>query len=184
MGSGMVAINLSGKWGYTPETDPRLKDITLIKRYAAEQLRRSDEENRDYRIALEILLDPGLATSAVEIWNNDPVLLQERLRLQEEFGERAELPTKETLTKEVLALGRTAAFTVAERLNAYKLVGEMMGFIGRGAAQPTSVAIFANKVMAVKDHGSDDDWESRAAKQQADLVQAAKDDATRNQTHH
>lgn len=180
----MVAINHSGQWGYTPDTDPRLKDLALIKRYAAEQLRRSEEDNRDFNIALDLIGDPGVAELAVRQWNNDPVTIQERMRLQTEYGEQAELPTKETVLKEVLGLARAPKYTVGERLNAYKLYSEMSGFTGRNAAGAPSVAVFANKVMYVKDLGPDQSWESRAATQQDALVQAARDDTARNETHH
>jgi hypothetical protein len=180
----MVAINTKGAWGWNPDTDPRLNDLALMKRYAAEQLRRADEDNRDYLIALELIGDPGVANIAVGRWNADPVVMSERLRIQEEYGERAELPTKETVCKEVLTLARKGSFTAAERLKAYSLYAEMSGYTGRGAAQPASVAVYANKVMYVKDHGPNTSWEDRAKVQQAELVQAAKDDARRSETRH
>lgn len=180
----MVTVNVSGPWGHTRETDPRLKSITLIKRYAAEQVRRADEPNRDFNIALELIGDPGVANAAVEMWNADPVCVQERTRLLEEHGERAELPTKETVLKEVLGLARAKQFTLNERLNAYKLYSEMSGYTGRNSAAAPSVSVFANKVMYVRDQGSDDSWEQRAAAQQAKLVQEAKSDSERNEIRH
>jgi hypothetical protein len=180
----MVAINLSGAWPYQPDTDPRIKDIALMKRYAAEQLRRADEHNRDFNIALELIQDPGVATIAAQIWNNDPVVLQERIRMQEEHGERAELPTKETILKEVLGMARNRGFTANERYAGYKLYAEMAGYTGRAAGAMPGVTVFANKVMYVKDHGDDNSWESRATQQQQALVQAARDDAKRNETRH
>jgi hypothetical protein len=177
-----MAFEVTQQWGYRPETDPRLNDVSLMKRYAAEQLRREDsDDRRDYKIALEMLYDPGLATAAVARWNSDPVVIQERLRLQEEHGERAELPTKETVLKEVLGLARQSGYTMNERLNAYKLYSEMSGYTGRNSAAAPSVSVFANKVMYVRDQGSDDTWEARAAKQQAQLVADAKADSARNE---
>lgn len=182
----MVAINLSlsGPWGYTEDTDPRLQSVTLMKRFAAEQLRRAGEVNRDYNIALELVQDYGVANAAVRIWNEHKTVLDERQRLLEEHGERAELPTKEAVLKEVLELARTKHFTVNERLNSYKLYSEMSGYTGRNSAQGPSVNVFANKVMYVRSQGSDASWEKNAAAQQAQLVADARADSERNQTHH
>lgn len=180
----MVAINLTGPWGYTEKTDPRLKSVTLIKRYAADQLRRADEPNRDFNIALELIGDPGVADLAVKIWNNDPVCQQERQRLLEEHGERAELPTKETVLKEVLALARNKTYTAGEKEKFYKLYSEMSGYTGRNSAAAPSVSVFANKVMYIPSQGSDKSWEDKAKSQQAALVADARADSERNETHH
>ncbi len=182
----MVALNLdlSAPWGYTEKTDPRLTSVTLMKRFAAEQLRRAGEVNRDFNICLELCQDPGVANAAVRLWNADKVVLDERQRLLEEHGERAELPTKEAVLKEVLELARTKHFTVNERLNSYKLYSEMSGYTGRNSAAAPSVSVFANKVMYVRSQGTDDAWERNAAAQQAQLVADARADSERNETHH
>lgn len=176
-----MAFELSQPWGYTPETDPRLNDVTLMKRYAAEQLRRPETERRDYEIAYSLLFDPGLATAAVKRWEASPVVVQERTRLQEEHGERAELPTKETVLKEILTMGRNTALTPADRHKFYTLYSEMSGYTGRNSAAAPSVSVFANKVMYVPAQGSDDTWEQRAKKQQSQLVADAKADSARNE---
>lgn len=180
----MVAINLTGPWGHTEQTDPRLQSVTLMKRYASEQLRRDDEINRDFNIALELIRDPGVAETAVRVWNSSPIVMQERMRLQEEHGERAELPTKEKVLKEVLELGRSRTLTANERLNAYKLYSEMSGYTGRNSMAAPSVSVFANKVMYVPNQGTDAQWEQAAAKQQAQLVVDARADSERNETRH
>lgn len=179
----MVAINLSGPWGFNAETDPRLRDLSLMKRYAAERLRREDVVT-DFTIALELIGDPGVAQAAVDRWNSDPVCQQERQRLVEEHGERAELPTKETVLKEVLALARADKYSLSEKLKAYSLYSEMSGYTGRNSAAAPSVSVFANKVMYVRSQGTDSDWEKNAAKQQAKLVADARADSERNETHH
>ena len=84
----------------------------------------------------------------------------------------------------MLGLARAKQFTLNERLNAYKLYSEMSGYTGRNSAAAPSVSVFANKVMYVRDQGSDDSWEQRAAAQQAKLVQEAKSDSERNEIRH
>lgn len=183
MGDYMVALRngSTGAWGYDPSKDPRIEDESLKKRFAAEQLRQPGSE---HHIVLTLIPDnPDVAMHALSVWRNDPVVIRERLRLEQEYGERAELPSKETVLKEILGLARKDNFTVNERLNAYKLYSEMQGYSGRTANTATSVSIQANKVMYVKDHGPDQSWESRAETQQQNLVNAARDDAQRNTTH-
>lgn len=180
----MNAIKPNAPWGHVRDQDPRLMSVTLIKRYAAEQIRREHEENRDFNIALEIIGDPGVANAAVALWNADPVCIQERTRLLEEYGEFAELPTKETILKEVLTLARHKGYNARERRDFYSLYSEMSGYTGRNSAAAPSVSVFANKVMYVPAQGSDETWEAKAAKQQAQLVAEAKADAARNETHH
>lgn len=180
----MVALRngSTGAWGYDPSKDPRIEDESLKKRFAAEQLRQPGSE---VHICLSLIPDnTDVAMAALSVWRNDPIVIRERLRLEQEYGERAELPSKETVLKEILGLARKDNFTVNERLSAYKLYSEMQGYSGSRANVAPSVSIQANKVMYVKDHGPDQSWEERAAKQQSDLVNAARADAERSATHH
>lgn len=176
-----TAGTTSADWGFDPRNDERIKNVALMKRYAAEQLR---DPGRDIHIALGLIPDAPIAAAAVNVWNNDPIVIQERLRLQEEHGQRAELPTKETIALEILALARAEKHSVPDRLKAYDQYNQMMQYIGRNANQPGSVNIFSNKVMLLKDHGSNDDWEARAVAQQSGLVKQAQDDARRTETAH
>lgn len=171
----------SAAWGFDPFNDERLKDVALMKRYAAEQLR---APGRDIHIALGLIPETQIAIAAVNAWNNDPTVIRERLRLMEEYGERAELPTKETIAKEILELARASEHSVPDRLKAYGQYTEMMNYTGRNAGATAAVNIFSNKVMLVKDHGTNDDWEARAVSQQSGLVKQAQDDAARTETHH
>ena len=153
-----------------------------MKRYAAEKLR---NEMPDMNIALRLIPQAYIAQFAVNAWNNDAVVIDEIRRLQDEYGQRAELPTRETVLKEILTMGRDERGTRAERTNSYKLYAEINGWIGGGANKQTPVvSVFANKVMMVKNHGSDNNWEKSAVTQQANLVKEAKADAQRNETRH
>lgn len=159
-----------------------MKDEALMKRFAAEQLRKPGQ---DFEICMAIFSNGPLAFAAIDLWNADPVVLTERLRLQQEYGERAELPSKETVMLEILALGRDSKLAVRDRLNAYNLYSEMNNYTGRNSgAALAPVNLFANKVMMVTDHGTDEEWEKAAAEQQETLVRTARENAQRNATTH
>lgn len=168
-------------WSGDPREDPRIKDDGLKRRFAAEQLR---QPGRDYHIALGLIPEGHVAAAAVNTWRNDPVVIAERLRLQNDYGERAELPTKETVMLEILALGRETSHMVSDRLKAYALYSELNNYTGRNSGVAPQVNLFSNKVMLLRDHGSQADWEAGAKAQQANLVKEARADAERNQTTH
>lgn len=171
----------SAAWGFDPLNDERLKDVSLKKRFAAEQLR---QPGKDIHIALGLIPETQIAIAAVNAWNKDPEVIRERLRLMEEYGQRAELPTKETVALEILEMARESKHTVTDRLKAYSQYNEMMNYTGRNSGQQAAVNIFSNKVMLLKDHGTNDDWEARAVAQQSGLVKDAQADAARTETAH
>ena len=167
-----------------PTLDPRVQDEGFKKRYAAETLRRPQER---YRVACDMMgrrtqYDNDVACYASNCWENDLTVIIERKRLLNEYGEMAELPTKETVMKEVLELGRGTLNTVSDRLKAYVVYNEMMGYTGRGSNVSPSTTIFASKVMVVRDKGTDAEWEARLKIQQTKLIQDARDDRERNRT--
>lgn len=105
---------------------------------------------------------------AAYAWGRDLDVLEAVQQLRR--GGLDEEPTisKEQLSAEILAIARNdVQIETKERLNAYKLVAEINGFVNKSGP---SVALQINRVMQVRDHGSDDDWEERAKAQQARLV--------------
>lgn len=169
-----------------PSDDPRLNDEGLKRRFAAEMLRRPGEP---FRVAYELFVDnPNdeysnmVSTLAARDWAHDPIVIAERQRLQTEIGQAAELPTKETIMLEILDLARTSK-TVPDRLKAYAQYSEMQGYTGRNSGAGAGIAMYANKVMLVKDHGTDEQWESGLKAQQQKLIREARESRERATEH-
>lgn len=111
---------------------------------------------------------PARAGQAASLWSRDPDVLKRIDELRRNgFAEDVEVE-KTVIAQEVLALARDGTIGVKERLDAYKLVSELEGFIQKGGN--VNVAVQVNRVMKVTDHGSDDAWEARLAQQQRGLM--------------
>jgi hypothetical protein len=127
---------------------------------------------------------PGNITLAIfksVSWPQDPEVLQYINELTETRAPLDLLPTKDALGRAVFDLvhdmGRK--MDVKERLAGYRLYGEIMGFIDKKGENAGGVNVsvqnnIGNKVMIVKDHGTDDDWEAKLLAQQENLVAEAR----------
>ena len=74
------------------------------------------------------------------------------------------MPTKSEIGMEVYAIAKNDKQT-EYRLRSYELFCKMMGYVQKDGATINNV----NNVMVVKDHGSDDEWESKLLQQQQAL---------------
>lgn len=150
----------------------------LKRRFAAETLKNPRAE--PFKIILDLGVDTGPALLASTKWPNDPVVLEEKQRLldSKENGELDFLPTKADAARLAWDMANSPAF-FDDRLKALKLYSEIRGYI----AKPEAVKVennFTNKVMVVKDHGSDADWEAKMREQQDNLKRDSSLDATRH----
>lgn len=104
-------------------------------------------------------------------WPNDAEVKAITAQLIEDGGEMQFLPSKADLARKVWELGNTA-FEAKDRLAAYRLYGEIRGFIDKPNAnvQINNNTNVDNRVLVVKDLGTDDDWEAKAEAQQRALV--------------
>lgn len=155
--------------------DPRLDDEKLKRRYAAELLRQPGEP---YAAAAALLpggQDINVTALMGQLWPTDAIVIEEMNRLREELGDAAGLPSKERYLLEIYEMGRDRTKTVTERLAAYKLVGDVMGFTPRpGVQQLMPVTPMSNKVMKVREFESELDWQKGASVQQQQLIEDAK----------
>lgn len=89
-----------------------------------------------------------------------------------ETGAKPFIPDKETVIVEILTIARNVEANGDLRLRAYKLAGEMAGYI----SNDPKVAIhnnITNKVMQVTTFPNEDVWEKTAVASQAKLIDAA-----------
>lgn len=118
----------------------------------------------------------GMALRLSREWQNDPEMLALQDKLLDEQGELAFLPGKAETARTAWEISQDIKLHVDDRLKALKLYAELRNFIEKPNTTVNNQINVANKVMIVKDHGRDEDWEAAAATQQAKLIEDARRD--------
>jgi hypothetical protein len=148
-------------------------DETILKdAFAAALLR---QPNDPFRAALQIFgSDTRRALQVSQEWVCDLYVLSKQAELLEAMGEDAFLPNKAMTARRIWDLANTTTDT-RDKIAALKLYAEVRSYIEKpGDKINTNLTINQNRVMVIKDHGSDDDWERRAGEQQMKLVADAR----------
>lgn len=127
--------------------------------------------------------DSGGALKASQTWLKDPVVIAAKLKFIEDNGRAADLPTKDEFAAEVLKMARQKSddgqrfiYDGKDRLAAYKLAAEVMGYMPKPGSINLNQVNNDNRtqnVMYVPQPSTNDDWEERLAKQQAALTSVA-----------
>ena len=147
-------------------------DETLLKDKFAEALLRSP--NDAFGVACQIFgSDTMRALEVSTSWPLDFYVLQKQADLIEAQGDEAFLPTKAELARRIFTVGDTAT-DPKDKLSAYKLYAEVRGFIVK-ADNVTNLQVNNNRVMVLRDFGSDAEWETKASKQQSKLIEHSRD---------
>jgi hypothetical protein len=108
-------------------------------------------------------------------WTHDFYVLAKQAELLEQYGEDEFLPSKTVLARRIFELAETSR-DAKDRLAAYRLYGELQGHIKKdGGTNVQFNNVTNNRVMVIKDHGNDDDWERKAQKHQTKLIEHARD---------
>lgn len=159
-----------------PNLFPDNDETTAYKtRFAEELLRNPDQP---FLAAQAVFgTDTGKALYISSNWLNDPFVEDEKIRLVKAKGQRAFLPTKEDYAREVWRLAMAERTPIEDKRYLLSLYGDVMGYKQR-AEQP-GIAVNVNnhnRVMIVKDHGSDADWELQAQRQQHRLANESAED--------
>ena len=135
-----------------PEFDVNIKD-----QFAAGLLKNPKEP---FKVALLLFNgDVQKALLAATDWIHDPYVIQKKKELIEEFGEAKFLPTKFEVAREVIDVARDENDSEV-RLKAYRLYGDYLGYIEK-PGDTINNQYNQNNVMMIKDHGDDNDWESK-----------------------
>ncbi len=144
----------------------------LKEKFAEELLRNPGDP---FKAGLAVFgMNTGRAMQAAQQWATDPYVMEYKDKLLEERGVRSFLPTKEDLAREIIDFAR-AIGCPEDKIKAFRLYGEVMGFIEKPAVNVNNnTNIQQNSVMVIKDHGTDDEWEAKLATQQRALVNAAR----------
>jgi hypothetical protein len=146
-------------------------ELEYKKRFAAELLKVGNTDSASiFKAALVVFgKETGQALRIANEWVYDPEVLAEQERLKEEKGVMSFLPTKSDLAKAVWDKAREEYVATEDFTKLMRLYAEIMSFIEKPGLNVTNNVI-SNRVMIVKDHGSDSDWEAKLAQQQKALI--------------
>lgn len=149
-----------------------MTDIQLKLAFAAQLLKIGKNPNEAFKAALVIFPDDtSLALRAATQWVEDPIVIAEKARLQEEGGEEAELPSKVDLLKEIHDRAKAAPFS-EDYARLMRLYMEVRGMLTKAQQNTGNTTMVQTTVMVLKDHGSDDEWKAGIKAQQARLIDA------------
>lgn len=114
-------------------------------------------------------------------WPNDPEVIEAKAALVQEGGNMSFLPDKAELARDIwermqgttTADGRTIPPTPDDYAKLAKLYADVRGFIEK-PQNNQNVTVVVPKAIEVPTHGSNEDWEQAAAKQQQDLLNVSR----------
>jgi hypothetical protein len=131
-----------------------------------------------FKAALQLFPNNTMrALTVAQEWIADPFVLNAQAELIAELGEDHFLPSKVTLARRVFELGENVRASQSEKLSAFRLYAELRGFIEKPGftVQNNTNILNQNRVMLMTDHGSNEDWETKALAQQTKLVEHSRD---------
>lgn len=102
-------------------------------------------------------------------WMNDDIVKAEMKRLRNAGADLDDLPNEADLLRTVWEM--TQRGMLDDRVKAAKLYADIRGYISKGPA--VAVNVSNNRVMVIRDQGTNEEWEAKVAKQQANLLDAA-----------
>lgn len=146
-----------------------MSDTELKAKFAAELLRNPKEP---FLAGLSVFPnDNGRALRAAYEWPNDPEVKAEQARLTAKDGGAGFLPSKAELARAIWDKS-TAAYDAEDFTKLAKLYADVMGFIQK-PEPAVNVNVNNNRVMVVKDHGTNEEWAEKLAAQQRELTNVA-----------
>lgn len=150
------------------------QENVLKDSFAAALLRMPDDP---FRAAAQIFgLDTIRCLHAAQIWVNDPYVLTKQAELLETLGEDSFMPSKLTLARRVYELAENPSTDKRERIKAYELYANIMGMIAKQSLIGHQTNVMQNnRVMVIKDFGTDEQWEKATREQQTKLIEHARD---------
>lgn len=157
-----------------------MDDDILKKAFGIELARNPGEP---FQAALAVFGDDtGKALMASQMWLRDELVIQARDEYLGEHGEEVKLASKDQLARQILDMaeatnieGTRYLYDGKDRLAAFKLYAEVMGFIEKPQTTINNNQVnTTNKVMVVQNFGENDTWENALAEQQQKLLHDAR----------
>jgi hypothetical protein len=109
--------------------------------------------------------------TALSSWLHSDVIVKYQEELRAANIEAELLPTREAFAHEVLELARQAYGDTGDKVKAFKLVADVLGYADKKLTQTADKIV--NNVMQVNNYGSNAEWETSVRAQQAKLVNAS-----------
>lgn len=111
-----------------PAPGPFAQEQTSKEAFVREWLKTGDP----FKAAMNVWPNnTGRALRASWEYPIDPQILELRAKILADEGERAFLPTKEELARDVYGLSQQSTRPIEERLKGYRLYAEIMGYIDK-----------------------------------------------------
>ena len=140
------------------------------------------KERDPFKAALQLF--PNNTNRALWVanhWPNDETVLAAKAELLQEQGEDSFLPGKSELARDIwqrmqgttLPNGVVIPPTPEEYAKLAKLYADVRGFIEK-PQNNQNVTVFIPKAIEVPTHGSDEDWEAAAERQQRELLNVSR----------
>lgn len=104
-------------------------------------------------------------------WVHDDSVTRHQRRLLHEYGETKYLPSKVEVAREIHDISKVA-LDVETSLKALQLYCNVRGFIEKPGTVINNNAV-CNKIMVIKDHGTDEQWEDKLQQQQQNLIDSS-----------
>lgn len=145
-------------------------DEVLLTKFAVALLKHPQDANGRFAAALSVTANTTKALIMANQWPDRPdlIAIQEKLIEQADEGELDLIGTKAEFARELLDQARTM-FNPQARAKMYELYAKVRNFLPKEGSN-VNVQVNQNKVMIVKDFGSDENWEKTAAAQQRALL--------------
>lgn len=139
--------------------------------FAAVLLKYPQDPESRFKAALSVTSDTGLALKMANKWPSDPVVIEEQNRLVDaaKDGELDFLPSKAEAFMLAWQYANGDRFPSDNQVKALDLYIKSRGWQPKVENQ-TNVQINNNKVMIVRDMGTDAEWEAKAQRQQRALI--------------
>lgn len=118
--------------------------------------------------ALQVIANPGLALLHSQTLPTDPLVLAEMARLRDDIGDEGLLPSKAEIAREVYDKAK-ACHNPEDYERLMKLYCNIMGHIEKPGTNVT-VNNQVTPVLVIRDHGTDEQWQEKAAEQQRKLT--------------
>ena len=174
MGKGLVEKSSSRAYTAIMLTEEMIS--AQKKTFAIEWLKaKTDDPTALFRIACDIEpVDVGRALAIAKNWPTDAEVLAFRQKFLDEKGEEGLLPTKSDAAMLAWEMANDTGIEAKDRLKALELYGSMLGFVSKPVASVSNNQTnVINRVMIVKDTGTNEQWERKVIEQQRSLKELA-----------
>jgi hypothetical protein len=148
-----------------------MSDTELKERFAAALLKHPQTMEGRFQAALSVTPDTGQALLMANKWVNDPEVTaaQQKLVASSKGGELDFIQTEAEFVREILTEARSC-WDHEVKIKYYNLYAEVRGFKRNKADTQVNVQVNNNRVMVVRDLGTDQEWETKAQRQQKALI--------------